>query len=84
MNQISEKLSGTVGIETAKSGFVFQTENLLTAGRTDIRHPVRLAFPVPGYGHHLGNDFARLPKHDRVADADILLADVVLIVERGA
>ena len=43
--------------------------------------------PRPPRHHHVhdrGDDFARLLDLHHVADADVLLADVVLVVERGA
>ncbi len=47
----------------------------------------RLPFPPPLGQHHIhdgGNDFAGLLDLHRVADADVLLADVVFVVQRGA
>ena len=34
--------------------------------------------------HHGGNDFAGLFDDDGVANADVFLADVILVVQRGA
>ena len=86
-------LGRAVGIQAAPNdAFIAfndarRARDLGTALRTSRREPegCLLARPLgQDYIHDRRNDFPRLLDLHRVADADVLLADIVFVVQRGA
>ena len=85
MDNISQKLRRTLGIDAADSRLTLLTDNGSGAGRTNRWQDIGLGiFCVRHNAHDLRDYIARFSYGDLVTDADILFGDEILIVERCA
>ena len=85
VDQRAQQLAGAVGVDAADRSFVCFADHGLAAGGAHLRHFIgRGVFAVAHHGDDLRDDVAGLADDDRVADADILFGNEVLIVQRGA
>ena len=86
MGQVPQQLGGTLCAGAAQRSAVLVPHHLRAADRAALRQCVGLCVRRPLVRHHrhdLGNDLPRLANQYCVADADILLGDIVLIVQGG-
>ena len=83
--EVAQQLRGTLRARAARGALALGAVDRRAADRTAVRQTVGLRAVgalVLQHAHDLRNDLARLAHHDGVADADVLLVDEVLVVER--
>ena len=87
VREARDELRGAEEIRAADGDFALGARNGRAADRTRLRHAefdLRAGALLRQDGDDRGDDFARLLDQDVVADADVLSADVVLVVQRRA
>ena len=81
MNHMPHKLSRTIGICTACSGFII-LHNRTSAGRTYCRKYKRLCIRrMFTYGKNLGNNLASFTNYNRISDTNPLFFNKITIMQ---
>ena len=86
MGQIPQQLGRALRAGAAQSRAILVPHHLRAADGAAVRQRVGLCAVrtlVRHHGHDLGDDLPRLAHQHRVADADVLLGDIVLIMQGG-
>ena len=84
MHDPLDTLFGAVGVDAVGVALALETHERARATGAGLREPPRLGAGRSCAEHgadHFGDDVARLAHHDGVARADVLQADLVLVVQ---
>ena len=86
MSEIPQQLGGALRPGAADGGAVLITAHRRAAHRADVRQEIGCKHCKAFFlynAQYFWDDLPRLLHHHRIADADILLGDEVLVVEGG-